>query len=62
MVAESAGLHARHQKQRCTSCHAPHLWKAARAGCLACHATSERHADGKGCTTCHLFRSVPGRK
>ena len=62
VVAESAGHHARHLKQRCTSCHAPHLWKAARADCLRCHAAAEKHAEGKGCTSCHPFRSVPRQK
>ena len=62
VVAQSAGQHARHVKQRCTTCHAPHLWAAGRAECVTCHASADRHAAGKGCTTCHLFRSVPGRK
>ena len=62
VVAESAGQHARHLKQRCTACHAPHLWAAGSAECLTCHAGADRHAAGKGCITCHLFRSAPGRK
>jgi hypothetical protein len=62
VMAESAGKHARHVKQRCTACHAPHLWVAGRTECVACHSAADRHADGKGCTTCHLFRSVPARK
>ena len=62
VVAQSAGQHARHVKQRCTACHAPHLWAAGRAECVTCHASADRHAAGKGCTTCHLFRSVPDRK
>ncbi len=62
VVAESAGLHARHLKARCTSCHAPHLWKASRAGCLACHAAAEEHAARKACSACHAFRTVRGRK
>ena len=62
VVAQSAGQHARHVKQRCTACHAPHLWAAGRAECMTCHAAADRHAAGEGCTTCHLFRSVPGRK
>ena len=62
VVAESAGQHARHLKQPCTSCHAPHLWTAGRPECLRCHADAEKHAEGKGCATCHPFRSVPRRK
>jgi hypothetical protein len=62
VVAQSAGQHAHHVEQRCTACHAPHLWAAGRAECVTCHAAADRHAAGKGCTTCHLFRSVPGRK
>jgi hypothetical protein len=62
VVAESAGQHARHLKQRCTACHAPHLWAAGSAECATCHAGADRHAEGKGCITCHLFRSAPGRK
>jgi hypothetical protein len=62
VVAESAGQHARHLKQRCTACHAPHLWAAGSAECATCHAGADRHAAGKGCITCHLFRSAPGRK
>jgi len=62
VVAETAGQHARHLRQACTTCHAPHLWTAGRAECLACHASAVRHADGKGCTSCHLFRSVPARQ
>lgn len=62
VVAESVGQHARHLKQRCTACHAPHLWAAGSAECLTCHAGADRHAAGKGCITCHLFRSAPGRK
>ena len=62
VVAESAGQHARHLKQRCTSCHAPHLWTAGRADCLRCHPAAEKHAEGKGCTSCHPFRSVPRQK
>ena len=62
VVAQSAGQHVRHVEQRCTACHAPHLWAAGRAQCVTCHATADRHAAGKKCTTCHLFRSLPGRK
>ena len=62
VVAQSAGQHAHHVEQRCTACHAPHLWAAGRAQCVTCHATADRHAAGKKCTTCHLFRSLPGRK
>jgi hypothetical protein len=62
VVAQSAGQHAHHVEQRCTACHAPHLWAAGRAQCVTCHATADRHAAGKMCTTCHLFRSLPGRK
>ena len=62
VVAQSAGQHAHHVEQRCTACHAPHLWASGRAQCVTCHATADRHAAGKKCTTCHLFRSLPGRK
>jgi hypothetical protein len=62
VVAQSAGQHARHVEQRCTACHAPHLWAAGRVECVTCHAGADRHAAGQGCTGCHLFRSVPGRK
>jgi hypothetical protein len=62
VVSDTAGKHARHLKQACTTCHAPHLWVAGRAECVACHAAAEKHAAGKGCTGCHLFRSVPGAR
>jgi hypothetical protein len=62
VVAESAGKHARHVKQRCTACHVPHLWKAGSADCVRCHAPAEKHAAGKECSTCHRFRSTPGGK
>jgi hypothetical protein len=62
VVAEAAGLHARHVKQRCTACHAPHLWKAGRADCVRCHAPAEKHAGGKECTSCHRFQSTAEQK
>ncbi len=62
VVSDTAGQHARHLRQACTTCHAPHLWVAGRAECVRCHAAAERHAAGKGCTGCHLFRSVPAGK
>jgi hypothetical protein len=60
VVALEAGLHARHASQRCTTCHAPHLWKAGRAECLRCHAGAAAHAADKGCRGCHAFRTVHG--
>jgi hypothetical protein len=62
VVAEAAGLHARHPRQACTACHSPHLWTARRADCLHCHAGAEKHAEGKTCLACHAFRSRPGKK
>jgi hypothetical protein len=62
VVAETAGLHARHVSQRCTACHPPHLWTAGKSGCLRCHAGADRHAESRKCAACHAFRSVGGRK
>lgn len=62
VVTETAGLHARHLRQRCTACHAPHLWVAEKAECLRCHAAAEKHAASKGCVTCHPFRTIAPRK
>jgi hypothetical protein len=62
VVAESAGLHARHARQRCTACHAPHLWSAGKAECLRCHASAERHGESRSCSACHLFRTAGHRK
>jgi len=62
VVAEAVGQHARHVKQPCTACHAPHLWRSGRADCVRCHASAVKHADGKDCATCHRFGSTPERK
>jgi hypothetical protein len=62
VVTETAGLHARHLRQHCTACHAPHLWVVGKAECLRCHAAAEKHAASKGCATCHPFRTVAPRK
>jgi len=62
VVAETAGLHARHAKQRCTACHAPHLWTAGKPDCLRCHARAGEHAESRKCSTCHAFRTTRQKK
>jgi hypothetical protein len=62
VMAEEAGLHARHLAKGCTSCHVPHLWVAGPPDCLRCHEKAERHAAGKGCTSCHAFRGKHAAK
>ena len=62
VMAAEAGLHARHAGQRCTACHAPHLWVSTKAECLRCHAGADGHAAGKGCASCHPFKVRRGAK
>jgi hypothetical protein len=62
VVAETAGLHARHARQGCTACHLPHLWVAGKPECLRCHAGAEKHAESRKCATCHAFRTLGLRK
>jgi len=62
VVAETAGLHARHAKQRCTACHAPHLWTAGTPECLGCHAGAREHAESRKCSACHAFRTTRQKK
>jgi hypothetical protein len=62
VVAEEAGLHARHRKAACTACHGPHLWKPTGEDCRRCHAGADSHARERACTTCHAFRTVAPRR
>jgi hypothetical protein len=54
-----AGLHARHAKERCLGCHAPHTWKATESGCARCHARlKDGHPEAKDCFACHGFKPL----
>jgi len=48
-----------HASAACTTCHAPHEWRAAkRESCLTCHADKTAHNAGVVCASCHQFRQV----